>query len=73
MSAVLVAAQLLLHGGPDTEDWLQPLLCALFPWTLHHTHTLRSGHVLLCGCLWSQGERSWRFGAHVIQRNVFCA
>ena len=44
MSAVLIAAQVLLHGGPDiVEHWLQPLLCALFPWTLHHTHTLRSG------------------------------
>ena len=44
MSAVLIAAQVLLRGGPAiVEQWLQPLLCALFPWTLHHTHTLRSG------------------------------
>jgi hypothetical protein len=44
-SAVLMSAQVILHAPKAVrERLLQPVLTTLFPWTLHHHHSLRQAH-----------------------------
>ena len=42
---MLMSAQVILHAPKAVrERLLQPLLTTLFPWTLHHHHSLRQAH-----------------------------
>lgn len=44
---ILMSAQTMIHAQVSVRKrLLEPVLTAIFPWTLHHHHSIRSAHPL---------------------------